>query len=114
MWSRGFQRPLCCISERRWLCNNISAISSYGGWDVYNADETTLSYQMLPAKMHALNGDTCAGGKNGKLWVTASTHQHGRQRLTLAVCHRGVSEPVVLRQLRAPALPARCQILDDL
>ncbi|XP_064461997.1 tigger transposable element-derived protein 6-like [Ornithodoros turicata] len=65
-----------------WLDENIATIVSYSAQDVYNADETALFYQMLPAKTHALKGDKCSGGKNSKLRITVllCTNMDGSDR----------------------------------
>ncbi|KAG0439733.1 hypothetical protein HPB47_016549 [Ixodes persulcatus] len=38
--------------------------------DVYNADETGFSFQMLQNRTLALKGDRCRGGKQSRLWIT--------------------------------------------
>lgn len=53
-----------------WLRKNIPAIASYSKSEVYNADETSLFYEMLPSKTHALKGESCSGGKHSKSRVT--------------------------------------------
>lgn len=53
-----------------WLIMNGAIIASYMELDVYNADKTTLFYQMLPEKAHNMKGYPCAGDKHSKVCVT--------------------------------------------
>ncbi|XP_037512204.2 tigger transposable element-derived protein 6-like [Rhipicephalus sanguineus] len=54
-----------------WIATNAaSMVEKYPASDVYNADETGLFYEMLPAKTLDFKGKQCHGGKQSKKRVT--------------------------------------------
>lgn len=56
---------------QRWMVKHRSRIlETYTERDIYNADETGLFFQLLPAKTLAAKTDKCVGGKNSKNRIT--------------------------------------------
>lgn len=58
-------------SLQKWMEKNLDRIlETYADKDIYNADETGLFFQLLPAKTLAAKTDKCVGGKNSKNRIT--------------------------------------------
>ncbi|KAM7290331.1 tigger transposable element-derived protein 6-like [Ixodes scapularis] len=58
-------------SLQKWMEKNLDRIlATYADKDTYNADETGLFFQLLPAKTLAAKTDKCVGGKNSKNRIT--------------------------------------------
>ena len=54
-----------------WVKNILpSYLHRYSPEDVYNADETSLFYELLPSHTLAFKGETCSGGKKSKVRLT--------------------------------------------
>jgi hypothetical protein len=61
-------------STDAWLESLPSLLDSYEPRDIYNADETGLFFNVLPARTLAYKGKSCHGGK------------HSKDRLTVLLC----------------------------
>ncbi|XP_065284391.1 tigger transposable element-derived protein 6-like [Dermacentor albipictus] len=54
-----------------WKASNMAGIlSNFAPADIYNADETGLFYEMLPARTLDFKGQRCHGGKHSKKRIT--------------------------------------------
>ena len=64
-----------------------SLLRDYAPEDVYNADEFSLFYKLMPDKSFVFKNETCHGGKMSKECVTvlACTKPSGTNKLKLAV-----------------------------
>ena len=52
----------------------VPTLQRYKAEDVFNADETSIYWRLLPDKTHAIAGKTCSGEKQSK------------ERITVLVC----------------------------
>lgn len=71
-----------------WMSASLSGIlKDYAPADVYNADETGLFYEMLPARTLDFKGSRCQGGKQSKKRVTVllCTNLDGSEKRPLLV-----------------------------
>lgn len=46
-----------------WLEENVAIMHQYPAWDIYDADETVLFFQMLPWTIPVAKGDKCTVGR---------------------------------------------------
>lgn len=59
-------------AARTWRDDKLrDIINGYSPDDIYNADETGVFYQTLPNKTMAFKNDSCKGGKQSKVRITA-------------------------------------------
>ncbi|GBN62143.1 Tigger transposable element-derived protein 4 [Araneus ventricosus] len=84
-------RKLCGKSQSvsdelcsEWIKNLPGLLQEYSPDNIFNADETGLSFKALPDKTAVFQGETCHGGKQSKERVTLllATNMSGTEKLT--------------------------------
>ena len=67
-------------------------LSKYDLKDIFNAEEFRLFFQCLPNKTYHFKGQTCSGGKNSKVRLTAMAAGNAIGE-KIPVCNRQAQDP---------------------
>lgn len=54
------------VTVEEWKRRLPKLLESYAETDIYNADETSLFFKLLPDRSMVISKDTCKGGKRSK------------------------------------------------
>ncbi|XP_050043596.1 tigger transposable element-derived protein 6-like [Dermacentor andersoni] len=75
------------------VSNVAGILGNFTPADIYNANETGLFYEMLPARMLDIKGQRCHGGKQQKMCDGAALHKHGWLRQASSISHWKSAKP---------------------